>query len=159
MAVLDTLPGIEVTIKSQGRTLPEYPDDGEWSNRRHHAPVPAEKRTSVYVECVSDAKFEVVSSIKPPYKFVNCQMLSFWIYVDGQAVGGASSRKIVDGRWKELMAASCARTGLNQVSRRAFKFASIQKGRNELFLIAQSNRPIRFHFLVERYTDILQLMM
>lgn len=55
IAILEGLPGIKVSIESQGRALQEYEDEEGWSNTKYT--VPENNRKSAYVECTSDAEF------------------------------------------------------------------------------------------------------
>lgn len=120
-------------MDSQGRILPEYPDDSEWPHDGEFDVV-AEKRSSVYVECESDASFKINFSMRLPYK-LDCPMLTFWVKIDGQYVGGKSvSRHGV----LSSMSNALLRAGGNEVSRRPFKFASIRRGTSSLSLNSSS---------------------
>ncbi|CAG8971160.1 hypothetical protein HYALB_00010135 [Hymenoscyphus albidus] len=57
MAILEGLPGIQVTIESDGKTLDEYPDDEDFKFREYTAPEKA--MSTVFVPCVSDAAFSI----------------------------------------------------------------------------------------------------
>lgn len=128
MAILDALPGVEVTIESQGNGLPEYADDSEWAQwtSREDYNVRADKWMSTYVECVSDAEFQLKCSIKPPYK-MDTEALSFNVSVDGQSIVKVWLTKNSGPVQSETVATSYELAGPHEAIRKALKFASIQK--------------------------------
>ena len=95
MAVLDTLPGVEVNIVVNKKPLKEYQDSD----------VEEEHRTVTrYVEAVSNQVFEIHMTIEKGFKFRgNC--LTFKIYVDGNRV-----------QYNAVDKENCARAGYNLVS-------------------------------------------
>jgi hypothetical protein len=84
LAIIKALPGLQVTIQSisDNKDLPEYPDEGEWTPSRFKS-LPDDKRTSSYVECVSDTEFRVCSGFGPSFNF-DMQSFTIGAIVDGQ---------------------------------------------------------------------------
>ena len=87
MAILDCLPGIEVTVWADGETLEEY--DAENDIVTHEDPVAAAHQQShtvtKYIESTTGQVFLVKVSVKAPYK-LDCPNVSFRLCVDGQWV-------------------------------------------------------------------------
>ena len=125
MAIIEALPGLKVTIESQGRALEEYEDDSEWVDEKYT--TAADKRTSVYVKCVSDATFQIAFWIEPPFKLPDSE-LTFWVSVDGQRIGGTTARSLPGGRHSSFVSESRSRINADEVSHRELKFTSIRKG-------------------------------
>jgi hypothetical protein len=125
MAIIEALPGLKVTIESQGRALEEYKDDSEWIDEKYT--TAADKKTSVYVECVSDATFQIAFSVEPPFKLPDSE-LTFRVSVDGQRVGGTTARSLPGGRHSSFVSESRSRINADEVSHRELKFTSIRKG-------------------------------
>lgn len=77
MAVLDSLPGVEVTIWSEGSKLKEYDDDGDQVRQswKH-------KTVSKYIESETDAAFYFKLQVGKPYEH-DCDELGFAIILDG----------------------------------------------------------------------------
>lgn len=122
MAIIQGLPGIEATVESQGKALPEYDDDGEW--RIEGITIAADKRTSTFVQCVSDTPFQIRVSIKVPLPA--CDFLAFSVYIDGQSV----TKRVI--HYTGLPSSFCIdrsvqRLNAREIIRRDFKFARIRK--------------------------------
>jgi len=130
MAILDALPGFKATVRSGNVTLPEYAHDGEWTQNYRH--LPEERRSIVYVECISDAKFAVQVELNEPLK-IDSEILTFDITVDGHAVARYDLSRLryeKDGRRCRIRFDSLVqRINENEVCKRALKFSSITKGR------------------------------
>ena len=124
MAILEGLPGIKVSIESQGRALQEYEDEEGWSNTKYT--VPENNRKSAYVECTSDAEFQINFSIEPPY--ILKDNLTFSVTTDGQTVSCITARRLTRDHWSDQIVSTHERSGPNEVLRRKLKFASIQRG-------------------------------
>ena len=131
MAILDALPGIEVTIESQDSTLAEYQDDAEWAQRAGRAKynVGADKWVSTYVECTSDANFLLRFSMKSPFQ-LDSERLSFGVTIDGKPIAQIGFDKSEGAVQTTKLSTSCERVGTNERARRSLKVASIQKGNN-----------------------------
>ena len=129
MAVLTGLPGLSATIRSQGGDLPEYPDDGEWS--QDGAFLPEGRRSSTYVQCLSDAEFSIHFNLDPPFR-LETQSLTLIARVDGRPICRFTStrdsmvltlgrlRSVIDGRVKRVSPTECISYPL--------KFSAIKKG-------------------------------
>ena len=87
MAILDCLPGIEVTVWANGETLEEY--DAENDIVIHENAVAAShqqaRTVTKYIESTTGQVFSVKINVKAPYK-LDCPRLSFTFRVDGQCV-------------------------------------------------------------------------
>lgn len=128
MAILQGCPGIEVTIVSNGIDLEEYPDEEvQFNNRKFFAPL--ERRSMSYIECTSDAEFGIKWKLTAEYDTYNEHThLSFWAYVDGQAIGGMTTRADT-GRFRSFVHAEAfSRINDAELASRKLKFCSIKKG-------------------------------
>ncbi|KAI9047800.1 hypothetical protein LZ554_008509 [Drepanopeziza brunnea f. sp. 'monogermtubi'] len=129
MAILDAVPGLEVTIQSFDEVLPEYQDDGDWTQSRF-AHIPKACRSQKYVECQTDAEFRIRITLKHPYK-MNSQSLVFKANVDGHGIAQATCTDAwfarCSGYYMELITARLDRISPTQLSSRALKFSSIKK--------------------------------
>ncbi|KAE9368746.1 hypothetical protein N431DRAFT_547659 [Stipitochalara longipes BDJ] len=94
MAKLDTLPGIEVKIASNGDPLPEH-EDIEGPNSKHADPIVAEyqnsRTVSVWIESETGAEFSIMLSVGNPIvdatktkNKMSYIKLKFYSEVDGQ---------------------------------------------------------------------------
>ena len=130
MAILAGVPGIKVTIHSLGQGLPEYNDNGEWSNERF-AHVPAPQRSSTYVECASEAEFAIAFEIAPPF-YLDSQSLTLRAFVDGVYIARHTMEKekleARFGYWKNRIGAQLQRISPTEAAKRKLKFSSITKG-------------------------------
>jgi hypothetical protein len=83
MAILDLVPGIEVSVCVDGHPLKEYNDDEEVEAQPREAFQHQATRTvSKYVESTTDKEFEIRYSVTRAFK-MDCPTLSFRIFVDG----------------------------------------------------------------------------
>lgn len=85
MAILDALPGVEVSILINGQSVEEYVDAGEEVD----GPL-ASKTVVKYIEAISDAEFAVKASVLPAFR-VHMQAMSdlaFQVYIDGKWAAG-----------------------------------------------------------------------
>ena len=86
MAVVDGLPGVEVTVKVGGRKAVEY-DDPDAADAVDTLPNPACKTTSKYIESVDNAEFALLLNISHSYDWgYRDHSLSVHLFVDGQQV-------------------------------------------------------------------------
>jgi hypothetical protein len=78
MAVLDSLPGIEVTICNDGAPLSEYPDleDDSVPDRKHRV-------VTNYIQSSAGVPFSFTLKVGPPYEH-DCDYLGFFITLDGE---------------------------------------------------------------------------
>jgi len=140
MAILEDVPGVRVTIESQGKTATEYDDDGDW-NHKVMRTSPG-KRSIKYIECISDAEFQVKTEVMPPYK-PDCEHLTFWVNIDGQGVGGLTTA-MHGGGWSGTVSETLTQVSEDEVVRRKFKFSSIRKGCASLSLFETFTRSDEF---------------
>jgi hypothetical protein len=93
MAVLDTLPGVTVSINVDGQPLPEYKDDTE--EETLDGPV-AEYQTArtvcKYVEAISDKEFCIKMTLDAPFR-MDCPSLEFACSIDGHRTHAPLIRK------------------------------------------------------------------
>lgn len=107
MAVIDDLPGIEVTITSDGTPLPEYPDDDLNTTIDPDYGKFSGWHTSHYIECTTNQTFEITYTLHN-YHDPECDRLRFEAHVDGEFLScfiiqtGREGQKIVrstEGKW------------------------------------------------------------
>ena len=132
MAILDVLPGLEITIESQGKALSEYEDDMQWTQwaGKDKYSIREDRWASTYVECKSDTEFGIKMAVNPPFKFLD-EGISFDVTIDGQRVGHRSLTKrkgSSQGRSKTLSWLR-QRINPNEVAYQALKFAAVKKGK------------------------------
>lgn len=78
MAIIESAPGIVVTVKSNGAALQEYVDDND------PLPGPLRHKTVMkYIESSTDSFFSICWHIPTTYK-MDCAALSFRVFVDGK---------------------------------------------------------------------------
>jgi hypothetical protein len=83
MAVLDTLPGLSVSIHVDGEPLPEYEDEAE--EEIPDGPVAvfqAARTVCKYVEATSEKEFCIKMSLNAPYR-MDCPSVKFRCFIDG----------------------------------------------------------------------------
>lgn len=126
MAVLDSVPGIQVSVVSNGNTLQEYADEDEFKHKKFSAP---EVRTSTtYIECVSDAEFGIKFEVNPDFVKTKVHShLSFWGIVDGTAIGGCQSVQ-ASGNWNHTLDVCIRRISQDEVTQSKLKFCALKKG-------------------------------
>jgi hypothetical protein len=84
MAILDSLPDLEITIQSFHHDLPEYPDDGDYTCTKYKHMEEA-KRTSTYVECKANAEFCIKFAMKRSSQ-IDHSIIAFTVDVDGHRI-------------------------------------------------------------------------
>jgi hypothetical protein len=93
MAVLESLPGVEVCVCVDGNALEEYKDDEEV--KVTPGPVgehQASKTVSKYIESITGKEFCIRATISPAFLF-DCPRLSFKLRIDGKRMDGVLSSK------------------------------------------------------------------
>ncbi|KAK0104436.1 hypothetical protein ONS95_004726 [Cadophora gregata] len=129
MAILPAVPGLEVTIQSLNQDLPEYDDDGDFTQSKF-AHLPEGQRSQKFVECKTNAEFRIRLVLKHPYR-MDCQSLAFKANVDGHGIAQATCTDAWFGRcsgyYMELITARLDRISPTQLSSRTLKFSSIKK--------------------------------
>jgi len=126
MAVLDAVPGIRVTVESGGKTLEEYPDEAEFDFKTYYAPD--ECKSKSYIECISDAEFQIKCEVLPGFVPACGTHVYFWAAIDGRNIGGYSA-KVYPLPWTGVLSTTYTRISDSEVSKRSLKFCSIKKGR------------------------------
>ncbi len=76
MAVLDSVPGLEVLVCVEGKPLPEYDDEDQ-----EREPEPA-NHVCKYVESISDREYTINIRFNVPFT-MNCPSLVVYIKIDG----------------------------------------------------------------------------
>ncbi|CZT46851.1 uncharacterized protein RSE6_07352 [Rhynchosporium secalis] len=129
MAILKDVPGLEVSIQSDNEDLPEYNDEGDFTQSKF-AHLSEGSRSQKYVECKTDAEFRIRLVLKHPFK-IDCQSLAFKANVDGHGIAQATCSQAwfqrSSGYYMELISARLDRISPTQMSSRALKFSSIKK--------------------------------
>jgi len=122
MAVIESVPGIKVTIESNGATLPEYGDAEGSINKQ-------DKVSSTFVECLSDSEFSISAEVNPLFNMGSeAQSLAFQYIVDGKTIGHHSvHRERLRTRWKHVCSKGIERVSPTEVMKKKLKFAVIQK--------------------------------
>lgn len=125
MAILTNLPGIIVTVVSNG-PRDEYVDDSDWALKEHILP-PQGFRTSNFVQVIDDAEFRIRIEVTPEYR-VNSG-LSFVAEVDGTPICMLSVKyeDLLRETWVGHLDAFVKRISSTQVASRPLKFSSITK--------------------------------
>jgi hypothetical protein len=84
MAILNSVPGLEICVCIDGEALVEYDDDEEQEvGAGHVAEYQAAKTVSKYIESISDKDFGIKATIGPKYVF-DSSAVSFAIEIDGK---------------------------------------------------------------------------
>jgi hypothetical protein len=98
---------VEVSISVAGQDLTEYRDK--------HEKLDGSTTVMSYIQCVSDSEFAIKLKVLPSLQ-LNCPLLAFKVYIDGQYITGKACRlhKLVDHSWNRtiLDAASASPTVL-----------------------------------------------
>lgn len=84
MAILPGLPGLQITVRTDERDLPEYPDEDNWSLARFNH-ISQTKRISSYVECVSDVEFDILYQFEGSSQF-DTESVTLHVAIDGKVV-------------------------------------------------------------------------
>ncbi|KAH8679979.1 hypothetical protein BGZ60DRAFT_241558 [Tricladium varicosporioides] len=123
MAVIDSLPGLSVTIECNGNTLEEY-EDGDELSYKQFTPTHTVKK---YIECVTDAEFKVHIDILPGFKCPDyATHTTMWVDIDGKIGGGWHNPKR-HPTFSRGFSEFISRINPSEVSRRKLRFCSIEK--------------------------------
>jgi hypothetical protein len=136
MAIIRDIPGVKVSIESKGRPLKEYDDDGESDSNWKLKGVKSSKkrRISKYLECESDAEFNVKLKVTSAFDLDEgngqYDSITFRVLVDGNPVARLYPRykKIQPRGWSGSIDGSCVRVSPTEVSIRSLRFCSITRG-------------------------------
>jgi hypothetical protein len=86
MAILDSIPGLEVFVCVDGEPLEEYDDDDDGKGEVEHtqfAEYQGARTVGKFVESVSDKEFSIRINLETSY-VMDCASLLFPIYIDGK---------------------------------------------------------------------------
>jgi hypothetical protein len=127
MAILDTVPGLRVTVESDGETLDEYPDEAEFKYKTFSAPD--NRISKSYIECTSDAEFQIKFEILPGFQAAFATHVYFWAVVDGQEIGGYNGQPPT---FSAALQNCVTRVNDWETVRRKLKFCSLKKRQSPL---------------------------
>ena len=129
MAVIDEVPGVEVSILIDGQPVEEYEDTDEKVN----GPL-ASKTVVKYIEVISDTEFTISFAVLPAFwEYIRTGYdLCFEATVDGQRVGGHArdfAKTDTSCPWNSQMGGVYCEDASGRATVKVFKFAAIQIGR------------------------------
>jgi hypothetical protein len=127
MAILESHPGIEITVEVEKEKLSEY-DDRESKVEGNLVGKVVQK----YIESVTGACFQIRYVVKQAYKF-DCNHIAIQFYVDGNFITG----HVIKPRKKDNHADSAvlgleSYIGPNEATLSKFKFAAVNTGNSLL---------------------------
>lgn len=126
MAILEAVPGIRVSVVSNGEILEEYPDEDEFKHKRFSAPV--DRISTTYIECLSEAEFHLEYEITPQFvPALYHTNMCFWVEIDGKGLGGYWPEVGIDTQWNRTFHEAILRVSENEISRQKLRFSTIQK--------------------------------
>lgn len=87
MALLDSLPGVEVTVCVEGEALQEYAAENDEVVHQDKAVVYHQQQvtTTKFIESATGKPFLVRVNVKAPFK-MNCDNIAFAVRVDGKHI-------------------------------------------------------------------------
>lgn len=120
MAIIEVLPGVEITITAGGAALKEYLDQDTTDNS---------KTITRYVEAETDQNFSVSIKVNPETRF-KAGLLCFEVFIDGNAISSSLVRK----KWCKSTAYNLKIDGVPLPRRkvRNFHFADLKTGESYL---------------------------
>lgn len=126
MAVVKTLPGVKITVWSDGKQLKEY--------RSKTGPLgdPINKTVSRFIEATTDKEFSFKIHVSDSYQLDGPNLL-FDLYVDGVSVGGVlcGEYELIHGSWtKEVEGVKQPTEKRNVVGLRKFVFSELFTGKH-----------------------------
>jgi len=134
MAILDSVPGLQVTIQSSSLDLPEHHDTSAWSYRKF-SHLPHGMRSSCYIEIVPESEFRIRLLLKHPYRMTS-ENVTFKASVDGHGIAQASCKEeVYEGSYRcymELITARLERINAGELSSRSLKFSSLKMGMSRI---------------------------
>ena len=137
MAILEDVPGIEVTVCVDGKPLTEYPTENEEVIDEDQDVIEHREAVTVtnYIESTTDKVFVIKLKVSHPFR-MESPNLSFEIYVDGQEIDFPLLRReqVKQGRiWRhKVEGPSYTRRGQTFV--RPMKFAAINTSESHFWL-------------------------
>ena len=129
MAVLHELPGLRVTLQSNGLRQNEFPDNDDPLKLSNNYILPTAGRISLnYVEVVADSEFIIKCEVLAPYRAT--EDISFTAEVDGTriATNVAEYGRLNTGYWYGHIDGYYKRIDHQRVSCRPLQFCGLTKG-------------------------------
>jgi len=131
MAITHTVPGLEVTVRSDKADLTEYP---------HGQPIDRTVPTiAKYVECFTNAEFSIQIQLRAPFKFPSSK-ITIKVQIDGERVPGVILRKEwyeKNGKKLDSFVEDAVEESRHKFLTKGFRFAEIlQSELLELFVPA-----------------------
>ena len=90
MAIIDTLPGVEVTVQVDEEALREYNDDEGDRPKHIH---PNGHHVSKYIEAIDDQEFTILTTLRQPYA-PDSPSVTAKTYIDGQRADGRIAKNL-----------------------------------------------------------------
>jgi len=130
MAIVKSLPGVKITICSEGKKLKEYKFRMELPRRS------VEKAVSRFIEAPTNAEFSIKIRVSGSYQ-LDCPNLLFNIYVDGVSVGGVlcGEYELIHGGWTKNIEGVKQPTEKHVVGFHKFRFSELVIGKLPLSLL------------------------
>jgi hypothetical protein len=126
MAVVETLPGVKITIWSNGKQMKEY------KNKTGSPRGPVKKSVTRSVEATTNTEFSFKICVADSLQ-LDCPNLLFNMYVDGVSVGGVlcSEYELLHGKWtKEVEGVKQPTEKRNVIGLRKFMFSELVTGKH-----------------------------
>lgn len=126
MAVVKTLPGVKITIWSDGQQLKEY------KGKARPPGGPVDKTVSRFIKATTDKEFSFKIRVSESYRLDGPNLL-FHLYVDGVSVGGVlcGEYELIHGSWgKEVEGVKQPTEKRNVVGLRKFRFSELVIGKH-----------------------------
>ncbi|KFZ08013.1 hypothetical protein V502_09600 [Pseudogymnoascus sp. VKM F-4520 (FW-2644)] len=126
MAVIDTLPGVDISISINGQSVKEYEDAGE------EAGGPLGPKTVVkYIEAISDTEFAIKASVLPAFRVHRQSIydLAFQVDVDGKWAAGRCYLDAIDeaySPWNSQIEGFYSNDATGRSTVNPFKFADVE---------------------------------
>ncbi|KAI0011676.1 hypothetical protein F4779DRAFT_615289 [Xylariaceae sp. FL0662B] len=128
MAIIQGLPGIEITVRVEGIEVIEYDDpDANASTQRRTGGV---KSVNKYIECIGGARFGVNLRVSQEYEWGHRNhSLNMSLFLDGKWVKGQFCREWNThlGDWDQTITHRVTRNPSGEFVEQAFQFAEVNK--------------------------------
>jgi hypothetical protein len=125
MAVAKSLPGVKVTVWSNGKQLKEY------RNKTGSLGGPVAKSVARFIEATSDTEFSFKIWVSSSF-LLDCPNLLFNVYADGVSVGGVlcGEYELIHGSWtKEVEGIKQPTEKRNVTGLQKFRFSELVSGK------------------------------
>lgn len=126
MAIAKTLPGVKITVWSDGQQLTEHKNIAGY----HGGPIG--KVVAKFIEATTDMEFLFKIRVSKSYQ-LDCPNLLFNFYVDGVSVGGVlcGEYELLHGSWtKKVEGVKQPTEKRNIVGLRKFRFSELVAGKH-----------------------------